>query len=511
MLPQLRQLWSGLDRRAQTVVIAVAVLSVAAVIGLLRAGSNLAMTPLYTDMAPEDAASVVEKLKADKIPYRLSAGGGTVQVPADKVYELRVALAKDGLPASGHVGFEIFDKSGLPGTQFSNQVNYQRAVQGELARTITAMDEIRSARVHLVLPEESLFAPEAKATASVVVQPEGARTITPEVSAAIAQIVAGAVQGVKAEEITIADTAGRVLHGPQLGGSAGALAGTQLEIRQQYEERLAQNLQTMLDAVLGPSKSVVRVRADLDCDTQEVHTEALMPVANGRGMVTSEKLREETYQGNREGTGGVAGVEPNLGAPAMASQQSRGGSYVQRDETREYQYSKNETQVVKAPGRVKALSVAAILDEELPSSAEQQVRQLLSAAAGVDESRGDSLAVQRMKINAAEVAKTQETELAKTAASAKWQGVARGALRYGTTLIAAVLLFMSVNMILKQFRPVMALQTAEPRVIATAADDDDEPRPEDFASLPRTRQRLRDLAQQDVDAVADRLQTLLQE
>lgn len=526
---QLLQLWKNLDRRAQGVIVLAVVLCVALLIALTRAGTDLTMGSLYTGLGTEDAAQIVEKLKAAKVPYRLSDGGGTISVPREQIYEQRLALAKEGLPAQGQVGFEIFDRSSLPGTQFSNQVNYQRALQGELARTISAMDEVRTARVHLVLPEESLFADKAKASAAVVLQAKPGRELSPETTAAVAQLVASAVRKVPAGEVTVVDTNGRVLHGPELGNGTGALAGSQLQLREQYETRLAQSLQSMLDAVLGPNQAVVRVRADLDFDSQEVRTEALLPAAGGRGLVTSEKLKEEQYQGDREGTGGTAGLGANLSAPGLAVREGVGGRYLQRDQTREFEYSRNSTAVVKAPGRVKTLSVAAVIDENLPASAEQQVRQVLAAASGLDEGRGDSIAVQRMKISAAETAKTQEEQWAKQERGQRLQTWLQTALRSAMSLVAAFILFLTVNTVLRQVRAATPVApeaapvqrdvavpdttlpaTPSPAPALESAPPEPSPAAPPPADLRELRESLRELAQEDVGAVADRLLAMLQ-
>jgi flagellar M-ring protein FliF len=524
MLNLLSQLWTGLDRRAKATIILTLALCAAGLFALLHFGSGLDMTPLYTGLAPEDAAQIVEKLKAERVPYKLSEGGNTISVPQAKVYEMRIALAKEGLPASGQVGFEVFDRSSLPGTEFSNQVNYQRALQGELARTITAIDGVRSARVHIVLPEESLFADKTKASVAVVVQPVSGRELSPEATAAIAQLVGSSVRDVPASEVTVVDTTGRVLHGPELGGNSGALAGTQLQVRQHYEERVARSLQSMLDAVLGPNKSVVRVQAVLDFDTQEVRTEAVMPGVGGKGLVTTEKVKAEKYQGGREGTGGTAGLANNLGAPGVAIRQGSNGTYTQHDETREYQYSRNSTSTVKAPGRVKSLSVAAIIDEALPGTAETQVKQLLGTASGVNTARGDIVTVQRMKISAAEAAKTQEDALAKQERGQRSGSFWRTALRSSMGLIAAVILFFTVLTILRQLRGVT--------LVAAPSGDEwsgSEPSPEaaergrpgtarggpavrePAVSPAEMRERLREITIQDADAVADRLQAMLRQ
>lgn len=518
MVSQLRQLWNTLDLRARMVIVGATALCVAALVSLLRFSSHVEMTALYTGLAAEDAAAIVEKLKAERVPYRLSDGGRTIAVPQEKVYELRISLAREGLPASGQVGFEIFDRSGLPGTQFSNRVNYQRALQGELARTIGAMEGVRSARVHIVLPEDSLFAEKTKASAAVVIQPAAGVSLPDDAVTAIAQLVACAVRDVPPGDVTVVDANGRVLHGPDLGGSSGALAGTQLQVREQYEERLAHSLQTMLDAVVGPNNSVVRVRADLDFDTHEVKTEALSPGANGRGLVATEKIKSEQYQGGAAGTGGSAGLEANIAAPVVTLREGHAGTYVQKDETREYQYSRNSTSIVKAPGRIRSLSVAAIIDEELPGTAEEQVRQLLTAAAGAQPDR-DTVTVQRMKISAAEMAKSQEEELARQERKANLRSWGRTALRGGMSIVAAVILFLTVTTVFRQLRANLGLTPAGDPVTsagshvqpALTSSVDAEQSAGPSPDPEQLRERLREVARRDASLVADRLQAMLRE
>lgn len=522
---QLTQLWNRLDQRGRTIVIIAAVLCLGGVSGLSRLHQDTGYAPLYTGLSAEDAGQIVEKLKADKIPYRLSNGGRVVQVPEKQVYEMRIALARDGLPASGQLGFEIFDRSGLPGTQFANKVNYQRALQGELSRTIGAMAEVLQVRVHLVLPEENLFGEPTKATASVVITPRPGAEITHEMTSAIAQIVASAAAGIKPGEVTVVDNSGRLLRGPDSEGKIAGLSAGQFEIQQQFEDRLGMRLQSMLDAVLGASQSVVRVQAQFDFDSAENKQEIVSPVTSGKGLVTSEKLRQETYSGTATRNGAM-GAAANLGLTAGGGS-TPGGAYLNRDETRQYEFSRRSSSLVKAPGTIKALALAAIIDESLPAAAETQVRDVLTAAAGIDRQRGDVVTVRRMKMKTAELAQTQEKDALAADKSEQRQRLLLTALRGGLSVAAAALIFMSVLMAARQLRQsgVAAEAVTPPLDLPTTLP---QPPPLPLSEVPaepappaslhvseelnqRIREQLRDLTRDDTGAVADRLLVLLQE
>jgi len=541
---QYLETWRRLDNRGRWIIVIAAALFLGGLILFVHMKTAGAYVPLYTRLSAEDAGQIVEKLKAEKIPYQLKEGGTVILVPEDKVYELRVALAKQGLPAAGQVGFEIFDRSGLPGTQFSNKVNYQRALQGELSRTISAMEEIASARVHLVLPEENLFAEKTPARASVVVAPRGGGRLDRETCRAIAHIVASAVQELTPENVTIVDNSGRVLYGPESAGNSPGMSTAQFELQQDYEDRLCASLQSMLDAVLGPHLSVVRVKAQLDFDAEEIKSESVRPVAGGRGLVTSEKVREEQYRGSGGERGGPVGAAANLGLSTLTQAPGENGSYVQREETREYEYSKQISSLIKAPGKIKSLAIAAIIDESLPAAATEQVRQLLQAAAGADSTRGDVITVQRMKMQTAEAAKAEQEAAVAAERRENTQRLLQTALRSGLSLAATALIFMSIFMAVRQLRqplPLLSSQTEAsgsiaPRMEGSHAEQsaDDTSAPPDLSSLespPSTpasineiapsewaeayptaiRERLREMTKEDAHSIAEGILGLLHE
>lgn len=540
----LLSLWNRLDRRARLVVLVAGGLCLAGLLALTRLQGGGEYVPLYSGLAAEDGAAVVEKLKAERVPYRLTRNGAAIEVPASRVHETRLTLAREGLPQSGQIGFEVFDRSGLPGTQFSNRVNYQRALQGELARTLGAMGEIRSARVHLVLPEENLFAEKTQPRASVVLQLRPGAALDRQTTAAVVHVVSSAVQDLSPTSITLVDENGRVLHGSEEGQAAGGLTAGQLEQQQQFEARLCSSLQSMLDAVIGPHKSVVRVQAKLNFDAEEIKSESVVPVAEGKGLVASEKMTQEQYEGAGEGGSPVtaAGLESNLAAGAAAAG-GRTGSYVQRDESREYEFSRNITSLVKAPGQVKTLHIAAVVDESLDRNAQEQIRQVLQAAAGVNEQRGDVVTVERMKMEAALAAEEDSKNATVAETSERRQRLWQTALRSGLNVAAGLLVLISSLFVLRQLKPAvpvaagtagegseaasLPLNSEETlsgvREILEAAIAGQLPEGETGAQAyelpPRVepqineslREQLRQLTQEDTRAVADRVLQLLQE
>ena len=441
MLDSIISIWSRLQRGQRTSLVALSVLVIGGLVAMGWWVSRPSFTVLYSGLSPEDASSVVEALRECRVPYRLSAGGATVQVPYERLYDLRLQLAGQGLPNSSVVGFELFDRASFSASDLQNNVNYQRALQGELERTIVTLDEVTSARVHLALPEERLFTDQQQsATASVVLALTGGQ-VSPSQVAAITQLVASAVPNLDPKSVTVVDTAGRVLSGGW--DEAGGLQTlAQLQATRAYEEGLREHLQSMLDAVVGRHKSVVRVQASLDFQSQELSRESLESPRN-EPMVTREEVTEESYSGAGSQVGGPAGIT-STGARTAAE---AGGSYEHKQESREYQYSRNVEQTRKPPGQLQRLTVAVALDEGLEPSAEQKVRDLVVAAAGISPERGDQVTVETMAIDALKLAEEQDK-----VASAAADGQARSrsvstALRYGSFAVMVVMVGLALVML----------------------------------------------------------------
>ncbi|MEC4678707.1 MAG: flagellar basal-body MS-ring/collar protein FliF [Nitrospirota bacterium] len=320
---------------------------------------------LYTNLSSEDAGLVIAKFQTLNVPYEFSNDGASLMVPAERVHELRLLLAGEGLPQGGDVGFEIFDESSFGATEFAQKLNYRRALQGELARTIAQIAEISNARVHLVIPEPSLFSEQEKLTsAAVVVNLKPGRVLSDAQVQGITHLVSGSVEGLKPDAVTIVDSRGKIRTTGAEGSSAIQMSGTQLEFQKNLEEKLQQKIQSMLAQVVGPDKALVRVSSILDLRQVELTEEKFDPE-------TQVVRSEQRSQGNSNGTsssgtpGGIPGVASNV--PPGGQAQSGAGASNQNNtqnssEVINYEISKTVSRVIEPFGTIKRLSVAALID-----------------------------------------------------------------------------------------------------------------------------------------------------
>ncbi|HPI33111.1 MAG TPA: flagellar basal-body MS-ring/collar protein FliF, partial [candidate division Zixibacteria bacterium] len=224
---------------------------------------------LYSDVDEAEAGEVVAYLNDNKIPYELSDGGRTIAVPSDQVYKTRIALASEGLPRNGNIGYSIFDKNNLGMTDFLQNLNFRRALEGELTRTIMQLSEVQAARVHIVMPSDRLFKQDQKqATASVVLKLRSGGLTKQQING-ISHLVAASVEGLRPENISIVDYDGNLLSSGQPTDELAGLTASQLDVRKQAETYLEHKAQSMLDDVLGPGRSVIRVTAELDFNQTE--------------------------------------------------------------------------------------------------------------------------------------------------------------------------------------------------------------------------------------------------
>jgi flagellar M-ring protein FliF len=348
--------------------------------------------PLFTNLAGADASSIVDRLTADGTPYELADGGATILVPKDKVYAERISMSSAGLPAQGEAGYALLDKQGVMTSDFMQQVTYRRALEGELGKTIRAIDGVTAATVHLAIPEKDVFADnQQKPTASVLVA-TGTNTLTSDKVQAIVHLIASSVDGLDPSDVTVVGADGKVLStgGDYTGG--GGVGGDAASQTSAYETRLGNSLTTMLDTVLGPNHAAVQVTADLDFNSSETKTQQY--VADPTTPPLSETKKNEAYTGNGSSTGGVLGPD-NIQVPAGAAANGN-GAYQQSTETRNNAVGMVTTTTKSAPGAVKKLSVAVIVDSTAAKVDPAQLQQLISSAVGLDPKRGDMIAVSSM-------------------------------------------------------------------------------------------------------------------
>ena len=408
--------------------------------GLLvtRSGGSSAMAPLYTDLASADASAVVDELAAQGVAYELTDAGRTVLVPQDQVYDLRIAMSADGLPSSTE-GYSLLDKQGITTSEFRQRVDYQRALEGELARTLLAMEGITAATVHLALPEDTVFVDEpGQPTASVLVSTRDTAGLGDDQVDAIVHLVASSIEGMTPENVTVVGADGQVLSAPgRVGGGGGATARTKAEAA--FEDDLAASLTAMLARVTGPSHVAVTVSADLDLSQRQSTSEDFDPDTEGTEVpqVVNERVTTEAYgEGATDGgTTGVLGPDGATIAPQVTADSVPGGAYERTDADRTYALDRVVEQVTEAPGRIERLNVAVLLDDATVSADQaESIQAMVAAAAGIDTTRGDSLVVTSLPF---ETSTTDELAAAQAEAAAAQKSTEQMAL-YRTLGIVAL-------------------------------------------------------------------------
>jgi flagellar M-ring protein FliF len=471
--------WGRLSRTQQIGLGAIS----AAVIGLLFIVSSVARQPdvavAFSNLSDEDEATVVAKLKDAKIPYELG-NGGVVKVPSAQVNDAKLALAGSGIagkPASGS-GFELFDQNNFGQTEFTQTVNYQRALENELARSIGRMDAVEWARVHLVIPKATLFTSQQKdPTASVILKLKAGKKFDRAQVRSVANLLTGSVEGLKTANVSIVDNNGNTLTQDDSADGAPGLTSRQLELEQNYENTAEQNLQALLNRVLGPNKAAVRVSAAMDWDQIEQTAETYTPGDPTQAPVRSSHEISEINNGGASQVGGVPGAASNTGngnVPTYQAGSGTGSSSQKTDKQTQYELNKTVQKVVRAPGAVKRLSVSVLLDDDPNNpdpTLQQNVQNAITAAAGIDPNRGDQLIVTPMAFNRQQL---QQTEAQMAEAAQREQLMSYG--RLGALALGPLVLLVALWLILRgsKRRSVVAAaptQAAAPTSVADALAD----------------------------------------
>jgi len=366
---------------------------------------------LYADMDPESAGQVIARLKSLKVQYQIDPGGGAIRVPADKVDELRMEFSSQGMPASGRIGFEIFDRTAFGATEFLEQVNYRRALEGEIARTIATLSEVAGARVHIAMGKDALFGESRPAKASVVLKLRGQRQLSASSITGISNMVAASVEGLRPESVVILDSFGRPLARPSQ-DAGDPLGGAQFERQQRLERDLSTKVVSLLEPVVGEGRVRVNVALKLDPQTSEETQELFDP-----NTVVRSVQRTSDVANSPGAIGAVAGVSSNLppqpSDPKTPTVAVPGSGTARSAETTNFEVSKTTRRVLQPPGDVARLSVAVIVDdnhvqqkkedgsvtiERVARKPEeiQKIQSLVAAAVGLDPDRGDQLTVENV-------------------------------------------------------------------------------------------------------------------
>ncbi len=403
-LGKLKERWSALSIQRRIVI----ALGVAAVVAIAILAIGRASQPsfglLYSNLSQDDAARIVERLRDMHVPYKLESGGSDVHVPEDSVHETRLTLASDGLPSGGGVGFEIFDEQRFGESEFSEQVKYHRALEGELSRTISHIAGVETARVHLVLPNRSLFAStETAASASVALKIKPGFRMRDDQVRGIVHLVASSVRSLDAEHVTVVDGEGRSLAGAATADEE--MSSQTLGFRNELERGKERAVQELLDRTLGEGASVVRVAADVSFAREERTEEQFDP--QGIAPRSFQISEERSNVGPNATTAGVPGAASNLpGGEAPTSGTGGGSGLFKRSETRNFEVSKVVRRAIEPVGRLQRLQVAVVVDGRwsgkaarrhfTPRSAGElaRIKAIVESAVGVQSDRGDKVTVE---------------------------------------------------------------------------------------------------------------------
>lgn len=457
---RVRDWWTGMTagRRAMIVVVAAVIVALAVFLGQVLGRPQY--TVLFSNLEMNEAASIVEKLKELNVPYQLQ-GEGTILVPAGQVYDLRLQVAGSGVLAGSGVGFELFDQAQMGMTDTQWHLNYIRALQEELRRTIVQYQQVRQARVHLTIPEPSVFITEERpASAAVVLELQPLASLNPEQVRSIMYLVASSVEGMNPQDVRVIDTTGRLLSEGVLEetgeAAVSAVAGRQQELRRQFEKELEQRVQAKLEQILGPGNAVVMVTADLDFTQREVSS-----TDYGDTSVRSEQVIQEQGSGTGGSTPPVA--DPNRQPPVYGTVVPGGETnYDRTEETRNYEVDQVQERSIYPPGEVRSISTAVVVNGPVAANTEQQVQDMVSAAIGYQPQRGDRINVMSMAFDRTYVQQA-EAEMQQLAAEERRRRQLQQYLTWGATAAVIAVGFILVLMLARRrevMQPAMEMAPA---------------------------------------------------
>lgn len=451
LVAQLRAIWGQLGPSQKLTVLAATFVLVAGLAALSVWSTRPDYVLLYGGLSDGEASKVISALNDEKVSYK--TGDGSIFVPADKVYTLRMELAGKGIPSGDGVGFEIFDKPNFGISDFVQHANYVRAVEGELARTISQLDEVEEARVMIVMPEDRLLLDKnTYPTASVFVHVRSNSGLSQQSINSIRFLVANSVEGLKPNHVAVVDNMGNVLAEDTDDGSLTGMSDTQLAARRNLEQYLAKKAQDMLQTVLGPGQAIVRVSADINYETLTQTQQKYDPDGQVvRSETKNEENNDATTSNSSTGPVGItANISTNTTTQAASSPVNNSHNTTTTDTT-QYEIGETTSSLVQAAGGIKRLTASVIVAEQMtgtgadrkavPRTPEQltELSKLVASALGIDTSRGDTISVEELPFNddyATDITKElngqQERDF--------WIGIGRNAIYPAMGIVALIVM-----------------------------------------------------------------------
>ena len=481
---------------------------------------------LYSNLSDRDGGAIIESLQQMNIPYKFAEGGGALLVASEQVYEARLKLASQGLPKGGNVGFELMENQRFGITQFAEQVNYQRALEGELARSVQSIGAVAAARVHLAIPKPSVFVKEQqKPSASVVLNLQGGRMLDSAQVSAVVHLISSSVPELSAKNVTVVDQNGTLLSANHGGTNSDGLDANQLKYVQQVEQSYIKRIEALLIPLLGANNVRAQVTANIDFSRIEQTAEIYKPNQNPAESVIRSQQSSEAMNGSGLNAGGIPGALTNqppvpatapivtaTGAPGAATAGNASLSNLQKDSTVNYEVDRTIRHTVLPVGSIKRLSVAVVVngnrkvtnakgkssDKPLSDAEKEQINNLVKDVVGFDQDRGDSLNVQV-------AAFTEDKEIVKELPFWKQPDMielGKDLLKY--LVIAAVIFFVVFRIIKPAFQTLLTLPSSTG---GFTANQEGEARPEATytpaaPSYEQSLQTARQIAQQEPKIVA---------
>ncbi|MGD0124997.1 MAG: flagellar basal-body MS-ring/collar protein FliF [Terriglobia bacterium] len=471
---QIQKYLRGLSRKQQFTLAGGTALILASLLGFVSLIGKADMKPLYSGLQPEEAQFIARTLAAENISYEISTDATSLKVPANKVDSVRLELASQGLPQTGRLGLEIFDKPNWGGSDFAEKVNYQRALEGELERTIRAIRQVQSARVHLVMPHDSLFSErEREAKGSVVVRLREGRLADSAIRS-ITYLVASAVDNLRPENVTVIDADGNI---PILSGRH--TQGMDHDEVEAMESSMTEKLVSTLAPLVGREGIRASVTVEYDLASSESTQETYDP--NGSVVLTSQTSQDQASVSDPQGIPGTPSNAPDSSAKgaATAAADSTPDDAGQRSESKTYAVSKAVRHVVQPSGAIKKIAAAILVDDAVETKSEggaktesrrkrspeemKQIEELAKAAIGFDSARGDHVSVQNISFTA--IAPGPPPNLTERVAPLlqEWMGV----IRYAGLAALFLLIYLIVLRPVKK-QIVAALAVQQPQLSAGA-------------------------------------------
>jgi flagellar M-ring protein FliF len=490
-IQQIINIYNRLPLSKKLLLAGVGVLLIAGFGAMFFWANRINYQPLYTNLTPEDAAQVVEKLKEQKMPYQLEGGGTMVMVPAEKVYELRLALAGDGVLKGGTVGYEIFNTSDFGTTEFVQKLNYQRALQGELARTIKEFQEVEDARVMVVMAKDSVFVEETKPPSASVLLKLKSR-MSPEKISAVVNLVASAVEDLSPDRVTVVDTTGKVLS--KGGGEEqkmGSIASTQFDHTLTIEKSLTQRIQSMLERIVGKGKAIVRVTANVVYDQVDINEEIYDPDVQ---VVRSRQSVSESSDRKAGPPGAVSSVNPATKQGITRRGRETSDTNKRQDEIVNYEINRTVKRTAKPTGSIKRLSVAVVLDGTYQSETDaegnlvrkyvarteaelEQFKKIVQNAMGYSADREDQVTVESFPL-----AYMDEMSAA-SSSGVDWQRLLKN---HGRTIINSIIIMLIFFFIIRPL--IRSVKEIKASVVENVLPSPEEqkalPEPESKGALP---------------------------